>query len=213
MPAPDRYDCRMKKLFKIFAFAVVPLVAVVALVVGSCTAAHDENASGPELASTPAVEAGGPGPKECPPPESPCPEIYAPSLCVAKAYRDEPLPPDEAVRAWGDNSCTAKFALMSEACKRGMSPAGISGIECVPDVSRGKCPFARTICTMDVSPKICTATKYADQQIPGGEKGADSLSATGSNECDARNNLMQTACIKNLDPEKIGGVKCRSPKP
>jgi len=174
----------------------------------STSSSTDETAPLPGL---PEVQRG-PGPNECPPADAPCPEIYAPSYCRARAYQDEPLMEDQTIRAWGENSCVAKLALAGEACRSGKSPAAMSGVECIPDVSRGKCPFQRKICTMDVSPKVCTAMRYAGQVIEPGEGGATQLVATGSNECDAKNNLMQLACIKNLDPDKVGGITCKIPK-
>ena len=194
----------------------------------SCTTPKPESESTTAAASTDSADSGKVDPKasesdqgttakpdamvgeagECPPKEPACAEIFSPSYCVGKAYKGEVLSEDEKIRGWGENSCSAKVALAMEACRLGKIPSAVKNIECVPDVSRGKCPTQRTICTMDVSPSECSAGQYAGQKLTDNQ----GMTSTGSNECDARNNLLQLACVKNLDPENLGEIKCKSAK-
>lgn len=185
-------------------YMLAPLLSILVFIV-SCTNTTPEVASQGSPDPVQAQDATK-KPIGCPHKEAVCPEVYAPSVCVVDAYDSKPLPEAAIMRIWGQNSCMAKSDLAVLACQRGLDPAQFGDIKCSPDASKGKCPPVRSICTMNYQPSRCVAKAYGDQDL----KSSQFVEASGSNECDARNNLLMAACVRNLNPEKLSKITCAS---
>lgn len=185
-------------------YMIAPMLSILVFIV-SCANTNPEVASQGTSEPVQAQDTNK-KPSGCPHKEAVCPEVYAPSVCVVDSYDSKSLPESDILRIWGQNSCMAKSDLAVLACQRGLDPAQFGDIKCSPDASKGKCPPVRSICTMNYQPSRCVAKAYGDQDL----KSSQFVEASGSNECDARNNLLMAACVRNLNPEKLGKITCTS---
>lgn len=187
-------------------FIAMPLALAAALTAVACRTTSDDR-------STPAMadQSGATSPEgdepilvDCPPGDVVCPQDDEPTVCSATRYEGRVIAGSLAVRAWGANVCEGRVALAKEACGRGLSPAQMTGVQCVPDASGGNCPAASVACDDTEEPTLCTAGQYGDQKL-GNQQ---TLKGWGPNPCLARAALARATCDRNLNPVALGDVQC-----
>ncbi len=137
-----------------------------------------------------------------------CPdeERKLPYQCVAYRLAGELLWKESRVYAWGNSLCQARQSLLIQACAQKMEPAQLSEIHCGPDSTSGACPVIGKNCPSQGKATRCVASRYKNQEIPWSERPV----VWASNECKARDMLLQSACQQGLDPNSLGDIACEA---
>lgn len=138
----------------------------------------------------------------CPPESIACPPGNAPSVCTAKAYGDQELPDERALKAWGSNACVATANLAQVACRQNLNPKMLKQISCGDDPSAGECPIADVPCKEKPRPVRCTARKYEGKNV------AEPLESRAESACEAKQDLARQACKRSLRPSSIDEIVC-----
>ena len=147
--------------------------------------------------------------KECKPEDAPvCPpeEYNNHTRAVAVKYSGQLLPDHEQVIAFGDSPCKVKQALYKAACANNLNYANITEVTFHPDANEADCPATPEECERTTAPTRCFAEAYGEQEL----NLSNRPEAWGSNECDARNKLMTTACNIGLNPKELKTVRCEA---
>ena len=181
----------------------VLFIITLIILIGGCKTTDDSSA---QLSQTQSLA---PNVKKAPtfrgcPPSATCGERVDPSFCQLEVYDARTLPESERIYSWRQNRCEGLLAITRTACFVGKDPQKLDSIRCVPDSSDGQCPHAADPCTKEFLPSSCSALKYGSQALSKEQQ----LSATGNNECEARNALLNHACRRNLNPKLLGHITC-----
>jgi hypothetical protein len=133
-----------------------------------------------------------------------CDKQSSPSFCFVDEISGVRLNDHARLFAHGKSECEARRAVIEIACNRGIDLKSLDAISCGADNSDGKCPVDSGICVTLYEPARCVAKKYAGDLLA-----TDSFVAGwGANTCVARMEMGRFACSRNLNPEKLGDVKC-----
>jgi hypothetical protein len=148
----------------------------------------------------------------CPPSNIVCPPSDAPAvptLCLSGQYAGKPRVGDDEVRGYGPDACSAKAAMLSEACRRGLDPSQLESVSCSGDPTAGECiaPLDPPDCreTMQRLAR-CTVTRALGVTLE------TPIVGDGPSACAAKRWLVYKACQRGLKPSALEEVICRFEK-
>lgn len=139
----------------------------------------------------------------CDLPKSPCTNILAPVKCEYR-FTSQTDQSESTLFIWAPSQCEAKQKISNQFCQQNKPEIPYISIRCVPDSTLGNCPTLPITCNDAAKKTRCIAKSYYNHQI----HPSLYLKADGTSECDAKNQLSEVACKKNLNPKYMSEVVC-----
>lgn len=138
--------------------------------------------------------------------EKVCAKTGPRTFCQLTEFSGHVINQGHQVHALAAGECEAKRLVLAEACARSWDIKTLDSIKCEPDGAAGKCPTAEPMCTAEFNPQVCVAEMHAGQNMDAERP----LIAWGANPCNANFSLRRSACARNMNPENLAQINCKS---